>query len=90
MPDSLTVEGAICGPTSDVMEVIKVERGPERWCFGERKRRAGTLTLRRPMFEYLMATEAWGWAEPVWTYECDGCGKDERLGFGMEWVYDDE
>jgi hypothetical protein len=72
------------------MEVVKTERGPERWCFGERKRQPGTHTLRRPSFDYLMATEAWGWAEPVWSYRCDGCGEDRRLGFGMEWVWTDE
>lgn len=79
--------GAICGiPT----EVVKEERQEPRWCFGCRKRLGGTLTMRRPSFETLMATEAWGWAEPVWTYRCDGCGDDRRLGFGMEWEYDDE
>lgn len=81
---------SICGVPSEAMEVVKIEREPERWCFNERKRRAGTHTLRRPTFEYLMATEAWGWADPRWSYGCDGCGGDYRLGFGMEWVYADE
>lgn len=79
----------ICGVPEKVMEVVRVERMPERWCFGERKRRAGTLTCKRPSFEWLQATEAWGWADPIWTYTCDGCGQDRRLGFGMEWVYDE-
>jgi hypothetical protein len=43
-----------------------------------------------PSLDTLMATEAWGWADPVWMYRCDGCGEDRRLGFGMEWVYEDE
>jgi len=72
----------VCGVPESAMEVVKVERGEERWCFGERKRRAGTYTCRRPSFEYLERTEAWGWAEPRWTYECDGCGQDRRAGFG--------
>lgn len=70
------------------LEVRRTEREEPRWCFGCRKRLGGTHTLRAPSFETLMATEAWGWAEPVWTYECDGCGEDVRLGFGMEWVYE--
>ena len=71
--------GFICGIP---LEVVKTERGPERWCFGERKRRAGTLTVLAPSFETLMATGAWGWADPVWRYNCDGCGEDRRWGFG--------
>ncbi len=67
--------GAICGIP---VEVIATERGPERWCYGERKRRAGTLECVAPSFETLKATEAWGWAEPYWRYRCDGCGKDRR------------
>lgn len=74
------MSGAICGVP---MHVLKTEGAPERWCFGERKRRTGKFVLRGPTFEEVKATEAWGWAEPIWTYECDGCGKDERLGFGM-------
>jgi hypothetical protein len=80
---------SICGIPESVMEVVREERLPERWCFGERKRRAGTLTIRRPSFEYLMETEAWGWAEPTFTYRCDGCGEDRRLGFGWVWEYDE-
>jgi hypothetical protein len=72
----------VCGVPQEVMEVVKVERGPERWCFGERRRLAGTLTCRRPSLDYLVATEAWGWADPVWSYACDGCGQDRRAGFG--------
>lgn len=72
--------GAICGIPLD--EVRATEREPERWCFGERKRQPGTWVLRGPSFETLMRTEAWGWAEPVWTYTCDGCG-DDRRGFPM-------
>jgi hypothetical protein len=77
--------GAICGVP---LEVVKTEREPARWCFGCRKRLEGTWTCSRPSFETLMRTEAWGWAEPVWTYACDGCGEDRRAGFGMvyEWV----
>ena len=78
------MSGAICGIP---LEVVKTEREEPRWCFGERKRLGGTWTLRRPSFETLMATEAWGWAEPIWTYACDGCGEDRRAGFGGEYVY---
>ena len=77
----------ICGiPT----EVVKTEREEPRWCFGERKRLGGTWTCRRPSFETLMATEAWGWADPIWTYTCDGCGEDRRAGFSGEYVYEEE
>ena len=67
----------ICGVPSDQYEVIKEER-QERWCFGERKRRWGTLTWKRPTMAYLERTEAWGWAEPIDVYHCDGCGQDRR------------
>ncbi len=81
------MSGSICGLP---MEVVKTEREDPRWCFGERKRLGGTWTLRRPSFETLMRTEAWGWADPVWTYECDGCGEDRRAGFGGEYGYAEE
>lgn len=74
--------GYICGVPSEVMEVVHTERGPERWCFGERKRRAGTSEWRAPSFEWLKQSGAWGWAEPVERYRCDGCGEDRRWGFG--------
>ena len=70
--------GYICGVPASVMEVLATERESERWCYGERKRRAGTWECVAPSFEYLMATEAWGWAEPRWVYRCDGCGHDRR------------
>lgn len=73
--------GAICGI---LLEVIKTEPEPERWCFGERKRRTGTWTLSGPTFETLQRTEAWGWAEPVWSYACDGCGEDRRAFPGWD------
>jgi hypothetical protein len=73
------VEVAICGIP---LEVVKTERVEPLWCFGERKRIGGAWTLRRPSLRTLMETEAWGWADPVWTYECDGCGQDRMLGFG--------
>jgi hypothetical protein len=78
---------SICGIP---LEVIKTEPGPERWCFGERKRRTGAWVLSGPSLETLMATEAWGWAEPVWKYVCDGCGEDHALGFGRVRVFEDE
>lgn len=74
--------GAICGIAME--KVYSTEREEPRWCFGERKRVAGTWTLRGPTFEALKATEAWGWAEPVWSYECDGCHEDRRSG---GWFY---
>lgn len=70
--------GAICGIAME--KVYATERGEERWCFGERKRVAGTWTLRGPTFEALERTQAWGWAEPIWEYACDGCGEDRRAG----------
>jgi hypothetical protein len=76
--------GFICGTPADQWEVIKTEVEPERWCFAERKRRTGVWTCKRPRLEWLMETEAWGWAEPVWTYRCDGCGGDRRA-FGTGW-----
>jgi len=81
------MSGAICGIET---EVRKTEREEPRWCFGERKRLGGTWTLRGPSFETLMATEAWGWAEPFWVYACDGCGEDRRAGFGGEYGWVEE
>lgn len=63
----------LCGPGLNgepPNEDLKVERGPERWCFGERKRQAGTWTLRG-------SREPSHW-EPFWEYSCDGCGDDRR------------
>ena len=77
----MTVEGAVCGIPMD--RVIKVEH-EVRWCFAERRRVSGTWILSGPSFETLMRTEAWGWAEPVWTYKCDGCGRDAHE-FGSGW-----
>ena len=73
---------AICGVPLD--KVYKIEREEPRWCFAERKRQPGTWTLKGPTFETLVETEAWGWAEPVWTYRCDGCGRDAHE-FGSGW-----
>jgi hypothetical protein len=78
---------AICGIP---LEVVRTEPVEPRWCFGERKRQPGKWVARAPSFETLMATEAWGWAWPVWEYVCDGCGKDRALGFGREWRYGDD
>lgn len=80
------MSGAICGIP---LEVVATEREEPRWCFGERRRLGGTWTCSRPSFETLMATEAWGWAEPVWTYKCDGCHEDRRAGFGGVYEYSD-
>lgn len=73
---------AICGIP---LETVKTEREEPRWCFGCRKRHGGTWTCKAPTLETLKATEAWGWAEPVWVYACDGCGEDRRGGFGWEY-----
>lgn len=73
------MNGAICGPGR--YEEVKREPEPERWCFGERKRRTGVHVLLRMPFEDLMATGASGWADPFWVYRCDGCG-DDRRAFG--------
>jgi hypothetical protein len=72
----------VCGIATSV---VREEREPERWCFGERKRRAGTSLCHAPSFEELERTGAWGWAEPYWTYRCDGCGQDRRLFPGSGW-----
>ena len=72
----LQAAGAICGPTG--YEVVRTEREPGRWCYGERKRREGTHQLLVLPFDVVEATEAWGWAEPFWQYRCDGCGQDRR------------
>lgn len=74
-------ELVVCGPGwngEPVDETLATERGPERWCFGERKRRAGT-------WELLGTREPSHW-EPFWQYRCDGCGEDRRLFPGWsEW-----
>lgn len=64
--------GAICGGAT---VVLRTEPEPERWCYGERKRRPGRHELRtEPPDEDGMPS----WWEPVWVYRCDGCGQDRR------------
>jgi hypothetical protein len=72
------MNGAICGVPASAMVTLRTETEPERWCYGERKRRTGVHTLIAPSFDWLCQTEAWGWAEPHWVYRCDGCGHDRR------------
>lgn len=55
------------------------ERVEPRWCFGCRKRLGG--------WEILTGDVGMTYYEPNWHYECDGCGQDRRLGFGMSWEY---
>jgi len=80
----------VCGVPASEYEVIYDKPQPERWCFGERKRRTGRVIGKRPSWEYLKRTEAWGWAEPIYQYVCDGCGDDRRFGFGGYAVWDYE
>ena len=80
---------AICGPGPATV-LLAEERGPERWCFGERRRAAGTHRLMGHTAEDVLSGRvASGWAEPRWVYACDGCGRDRRLGFGMVWEWDE-
>ena len=72
------VQGAVCGPPRSVYEIVGYEAEPERWCYGERQRRTGVHILLRPRMEWVHATLAYGWAEPIWQYRCDGCGQDRR------------
>ena len=58
--------------------VIKEEREEPRWCFHERKRLGGTHRLLSEVGE--------SYYDPWWSYACDGCGGDYRLGFGRVWV----
>lgn len=53
--------------------VYTTETSEPRWCFGERKRLAGTWTL---MGDVPMGQPSW--YEPNWVYKCDGCGEDRR------------
>lgn len=61
------------------IEVRHTERGRVRWCFQCRKCLAGTYALHVP-------TDPMSYYEPNWSYTCDGCGEDNRLGFGWEWL----
>lgn len=67
--------GAICGSSPFIWAV---EPAPERWCFGERKRRAGKHVLQAGWAHNTVPDDSVGYWEPVWTYECDGCGSDRR------------
>lgn len=69
--------GAICG---GARYVLRTEPEPERWCYGERKRRTGTHELRseNPADITGIPIEELSWYEPVWVYKCDGCGEDRR------------
>ena len=60
-------------------EVRHTERGRKRWCFACRKYRAGTYLWHVP-------SDEWSYYGPHWSYRCDGCGEDRRLGFGWEWL----
>jgi hypothetical protein len=73
--------GAICGGSPYVW---KVEPEPERWCYGERKRRTGRFELRGmwpkdtiPTLDDGSPDPVMMW-EPVWVYKCDGCNHDRR------------
>lgn len=79
--------GYVCGVPRSVMRVIKEQPEPERWCFGERKRRPGKHVLMAPDPKWVEETHAYGWAEPYWHYECAGCGEDRRAGFGYTMEY---
>ncbi len=81
--------GYICGPPRSAQIILRTEAGPERWCFGERKRRTGRYILHGLDRAYVEEMLAYGWAEPWWSYECDGCGEDRRAGFGMVWEWDE-
>ena len=63
----MTVVCIIPGPS----RVLRRAFGEERWCFGERKRRKGMHVL-------LADRDKFSWYEPVWVYQCDGCGEDRR------------
>lgn len=87
------MSGAICGGSPYLWQT-KPE--PPRWCFGERKRQPGRWELHGawpvgtiPMLEDGTPDPVMMW-EPVWVYRCDGCGEDRALGFGQEWVWDEE
>jgi len=75
------VTGAICGGGYP----WKSEPEPERWCYGERKRRTGKHVLYGmwpdpnvlPTLEDGEIDPVVMW-EPVWRYKCDGCGHDWR------------
>ena len=84
------MSGYICGVPQSVMRTIKVDQGPERWCFGERKRCTGKHILTAPDLDWVLETGAIGWADPTWHYECDGCGQDRRSGgwYLVEYIYE--
>ena len=76
------MSGAICGGSPYVW---KIEPEPERWCFGERKRRTWTWTLRAGWEKGTVPDESVGYWSPIWSFTCDGCGEDRRAGFGWEY-----
>ena len=68
--------GAICGGSPYVWAT---EREPERWCYGERKRRTGTWDLWAGWEKGTVPDDSVGYWEPVWSYRCDSCGNDRRF-----------
>jgi hypothetical protein len=64
------------------MRVVKEERQEPIWCFGERRRVGGVHQLWSPV--------GMSYYDPHWSYTCDGCGDDRRLGFGRVWMWDEE
>ena len=62
-------------PTS----VTHQEPGRARWCFNCRTRNVGTYSLHVP-------TDPMSYYGPHWSYTCDNCGEDGRLGFGDGWL----
>lgn len=58
--------------------VEHTESGRVRWCFNCRKHSAGVYSFHVP--------DARSYYEPHWSYACDNCGEDARLGFGWGWI----
>jgi hypothetical protein len=57
---------------------------------GRRRRRFWCFTCRKRHLHTAMMIPAHGYYEPEFWWKCDGCGEDNRLFPGMEYVYAEE
>lgn len=70
------MSGAICGRSPYVWSR---ERETARWCFGCRRRLEGTWERCAGWPYGTIPDGSVGYWEPVWSYRCDGCGRDRRV-----------
>ena len=75
-----TIRGDMCLHILRVpTEVRRTVKGSLRWCFRCHKHSTGTFSQHVP-------TDPMSYYDPHWSYRCDNCRQDGRLGFGRYWI----